>query len=351
MYKVIIVDDEELFRKNLIRKINWEAYGLQFAGEARDGLEALPLIDEVNPYIIFCDIKMPNMDGISLLKQITNIQSIKFIILSGYNDFEFTRQAVKYGAFDYILKPINDDEISGVLLRAVESLDNSLKKQNSNLLHQVELRQKMVERYESLIIHFTESRDISSIVKYIDDFYDNLEDNPDAYNNSYVEFVILANKICAIFKLDAERIIKKFNSETNFFYSNSHKQLLASKVKQIFKEIVEELICSKNTNGRKIVYEVIDYIAGNYNQKLSLEIISKRYFINPAYFSQLFKSVTNENFSTYLIKKRVEKAKELLKAGNFKVHQVANMVGYEDEKHFSQIFKKYAGASPTDYTS
>jgi two-component system, response regulator YesN len=349
MYKVIIVDDEELFRKSFIKKVNWESYNIIVSGEAKDGLEALSLIKEVEPDIIFCDVKMPIKDGITLLKELLNIGNMKFIIISGYNDFEFTKQAVKYGAFDYILKPINDDEISGVLLRAVESLDNSVGKYNNQLMLNIDLRQKMVGKYESLIIHSTESRDIYSIEKYIDDFYDNLDCCPDTYSNSYTEFIILANKICNMFKLDFDKIIKKFSYQTNSLHSYNEKQIIPTKVKRVFKEIVDELICSKNSNGKIIIYEVIDYIASNYNQKLSLEIIAKRYFINPTYFSQLFKSVTNENFSTYLIKKRIEKAKELYRSSNLKMYQVANMVGYEDEKHFSQIFKKYVGLSPTEY--
>jgi two-component system, response regulator YesN len=351
MYKVIIVDDEELFRKNLIKKTDWEGYNLKVSGEARDGVEALSLISLVEPDIIICDIKMPVIDGISLLKQLPKARNVKFIILSGYNDFEFTHQAVKYGAFDYVLKPVNEEEIAGVLIRAVESLDSSIAKNNSNLMLNIKLRNKMVESYESLIIHFAESRDITSINRCIDNFYDSLDIEycPEAYYRLYTEFVILAGKICSMFKLDTRKIIEQFNTQTDFYYSCSQKPLAANKVKDMFSKVVDELICSKNSEGKKIVNEVIEYINVYYNQKLSLEIIAKRYFINPSYFSQLFKSITNENFSTYLINRRISKAKELLSANIFKIYQIANMVGYEDEKHFSQIFKKYVGVSPVDF--
>ena len=351
MYKAIVVDDEEIFRKNLIRKINWEAYNIQIAGEAKDGAEALSLSEEVEPHIIICDIKMPVMDGISLLKQLSNVQGKKFIILSGFNDFEFTSQAVKYGAFDYILKPINVDEISGVLMRAVELLDNSVARSNNNLLSNLELRKIMVENYESLIIHCMESRDISSIDRYIDDFYANLDlkQYPEIYENSYNEFVLLAGKICRMFKLDTKGLLKNTNIPTGLCPSYSQKPVISDRVKQLFRSMVEELLCSKNSEGKKIINMVLEYIEKNYAQKISLEIISKRYFINPSYFSQLFKSTTNENFSAYLIGKRVEKARELLNLKTFKIYQIAEMVGYEDEKHFSQIFKKYTGFSPSEY--
>ena len=351
MYKAIIVDDEDLFRENLIKKVNWSFHNILIAGEANDGKKASFLINEINPQIVICDIKMPVMDGISLLKQLPAGNGVKFIILSGHNDFEFTRQAIKYGAFDYILKPIDEDEISGVLMRAVESLDNNIERNTNNVMMNIELRKKMLDNYESLIIHFVELKDITSIYRYIEDFYDNFEFEryPDAYYTSYTEFVVLANKICSMFKLDSEKIIKSINNPADFHYSQSQKQLAAAKVKKLFMKIVDELVCSKNSEGKKIISEVIEYIETNFSQKISLEIISKKYFINPSYFSQLFKSVTSENFSTYLITKRVEIAKKLLEMGSFKIYQVSEMVGYEDEKHFSQIFKKITGKSPSEY--
>lgn len=101
--------------------------------------------------------------------------------------------------------------------------------------------------------------------------------------------------------------------------------------------------------GKKYVYNVISDIEKNYFGKISLELISKKYYINPSYFSQLFKSVTNETFSNYVIKYRIQKAKELMKIGGLKIYQIAEMVGYEDEKHFSQLFKKNTGISPSEY--
>lgn len=349
MYNVVLIDDDEFFRKNLIQKTDWNSLNLSVAGEAGNGRDALALIRNVKPEIVICDIKMPVMDGITVLKNVEGAPGIKFIILSGFNDFEFTREAIKHGAFDYILKPVQSEEMVGVLIRVCDSLSREKNMQSNHLMTSIAIRKKMVDRYESLLIHFTESRDIRSICNCIDDFYEEFDDeHPDAYQSSYTEFVVVANRICEIFRLDSDFILTQ-TEDSQHQSGADRKQAVREKVKQLYREMIDRLICSKNTEGKKVISEALDYIDRNYHRKLSLEMMSKRYFINSAYFSQLFKSVTNENFSVYLTRKRIEKSKELLAMKSLKVHQVAEMVGYQDEKYFSQIFKRYTGLPPSEY--
>lgn len=350
MYKALIVDDEKVFRETLINRFNWEACNLAVSGEATNGVEALSMIKQMKPEIIICDVKMPFLNGLEVLKYLNYSENIKFIIVSGYNDFEFTRQAIKYGAFDYILKPIDEEELIGVLLRAVESLNRAHARQIEDISFKVKIN-KMLEKHESLLIHYAESRNISSIEKQIDDFFMLLDNSYplEAFQSSYCEFILLANKICDIFKLDGKNILTKFEHYDFSFFTPSLKPEFIESVKEIFREVIDSLVCSKDNEGKKIVREVLDFIEDNYAKKISLEFISRRYHINPAYFSSLFKSVTQVNFSVYLTKKRLSKAMELLADSSFKIYQVAELVGYDDEKYFSQIFKKYTGKSPSEY--
>lgn len=353
MYKVVIADDDSLFRRNLINSIDWNAYGLKVTGEAANGRELLDLVEETTPDIVICDIKMPVMDGISVLKNIPDTERLKFIILSGYNDFEFTKQAIIYGAFDYALKPLDLEELSGILMRAVEVLNESIMQRNHAIELNIELRKFMVGNYESLLIHFIESRDISSICEYIDSFYSGLrpDDLPHVLSSSFTEFLIIMDKACSMFKLDSSRILDKYRQEHSIPYNTNQKHVVAECVKSLFTEIVNQLITVKNSECKRIVDEVVEYIEKNFSEKISLESIAKRYFINPSYFSQVFKSRTNESFTSYLIRVRMEKARELLRLGRLKVYQVAEMVGYNSEKHFCQIFKKYTGLSPTEFSN
>lgn len=137
-YKVVLVDDEEEIRRGIIRRIKWEELGFKIVGEAENGLEALEVIEKTLPDLVIADIKMPFMDGIRLTAEIHDrFPTIKVIILSGFDDFEYAREALKLGVIRYILKPINSIEIH-TLLREVKVLldEEILSKSNLNTLKQ-----------------------------------------------------------------------------------------------------------------------------------------------------------------------------------------------------------------------
>ena len=119
MIRVMIVDDEPYIRQGLKILINWEQYGFSVCAEAANGKEALELMGQNEFDLVITDIKMPNMSGIELLEHTREAISnkISFIILSGFSDFEYAKKAIKYQVVDYILKPVQKEE----LLRVLES--------------------------------------------------------------------------------------------------------------------------------------------------------------------------------------------------------------------------------------
>lgn len=132
MYKIIIVDDEIDVRKGMIDKINFDNLGFKFVGDAENGLEALELIEAENPDLAIIDIKMPYMDGIELASEIyKNYPALKVIILSGFDEFEFARQAIRYNVIDYVLKPVSSNNIVELLQNTKAKLDEEkLKKRD-----------------------------------------------------------------------------------------------------------------------------------------------------------------------------------------------------------------------------
>lgn len=123
MYKVLVVDDEPNIRKGLIHIMDWKHFGCEVVGEAMDGLEGLEKIRELKPDIVIADINMPEMDGLEMIDAARQVVShTKFIILTGYRDFSYLQEALRIGAFDYILKPSKIEKISAVLKKAVVEL-------------------------------------------------------------------------------------------------------------------------------------------------------------------------------------------------------------------------------------
>lgn len=117
MIKVLLVDDEPNIRKGLKILINWERLGYNIIAEASNGREALLLIEKHNPQLVITDIKMPEVSGLDLIKECKNSNfSTMFIILSGHNEFNLAREALHLGAYKYLLKPLDEEELEETLL-------------------------------------------------------------------------------------------------------------------------------------------------------------------------------------------------------------------------------------------
>ncbi|MBY9080697.1 response regulator transcription factor [Paenibacillus sp. HN-1] len=124
MMKVVIVDDEPKLRQGLQTLIPWESLGFTVAATAGNGKEALKVIGEEVPEVIVADIRMPVMDGLQLIRHLrSNGQQSHFIILSGYADFEYAQQAIRYGVDGYLLKPVNISEMSETLKLVRERIE------------------------------------------------------------------------------------------------------------------------------------------------------------------------------------------------------------------------------------
>ncbi|WP_336788165.1 response regulator transcription factor [Paenibacillus sp. MMO-177] len=117
MYKVLLVDDEIFVRKGLRNLIDWETLGYDICDEAGNGQEAIEKIELLKPDLVIADIRMPVLDGLELIRKITEegVYSPTFIIVSGYHDFQYAQRALRYGVHDYILKPIDEAELESTL--------------------------------------------------------------------------------------------------------------------------------------------------------------------------------------------------------------------------------------------
>ena len=123
-YKVIVVDDEMLIRKRIIYGFEWEELGYEIEDEAGDGSQALALMEKKTYDLAIVDIAMPEINGIELARRIRERQyQTHIIFLTGHSDFQYARQAVKYGVFNYILKPIDGEEFINVLTELREKID------------------------------------------------------------------------------------------------------------------------------------------------------------------------------------------------------------------------------------
>ena len=141
MLKVFLVEDEFVMREGIKNNIDWNSHGYEFCGEASDGELAFPMIQKLNPDIVITDIKMPFMDGLELSRLIKKeLPFTEIIILSGYEEFEYAKEAIKIGVSQYLTKPINGEE----LLREVDLLAEKISEKRKER----EIREKYVREME-----------------------------------------------------------------------------------------------------------------------------------------------------------------------------------------------------------
>lgn len=125
MYKVMLIDDEPIIVEGLSRSIAWDKWNCQIVATAHDGLEGRKLIEENRPNIIFMDISMPEMDGLSMLAGLhSQFPDLEVCVLTGYRDFEYAQQAIRLGVTRFLLKPSNMDELE----EAIQTMCSNLKK-------------------------------------------------------------------------------------------------------------------------------------------------------------------------------------------------------------------------------
>ncbi len=137
-YKIMLVDDEEEVRTSIIRKIDWQDAGFEVIGDAENGKEALEKIEQNEPDVVLTDIRMPYMDGLEMAEMIRQrYPSMKLVIFSGFDEFEYAKKAIKLNVIEYILKPVNVEELTAILKKIKKSLDEEIaQKRNVNLLRE-----------------------------------------------------------------------------------------------------------------------------------------------------------------------------------------------------------------------
>ncbi|RGZ00593.1 response regulator [Clostridium sp. AM58-1XD] len=138
LYRIMLVDDEEEVRKSIIKKIDWEAAGFQVVGDAENGEDALEKLENLEADVVLTDIRMPYMDGLTLTEKISQKYPFtKVVIFSGFDDFEYAQKAIKLNVTEYILKPVNVEELTAILKKIKKNLDEEIEqKRNVNTLRE-----------------------------------------------------------------------------------------------------------------------------------------------------------------------------------------------------------------------
>lgn len=357
MFKVLLVDDEPFVTKALKMLINWENFGYNICGEASNGEKAIKLIEEEKPDIVITDIRMPKIDGLQLIKysiEKLNINT-KFIILSGYEDFKYAQQAIRYGVKDYLLKPIDEDELVKRLRKLLLELNVADKHINEKFYEDVKdcnftYSFENVLGVNSLVDAIEKNNEID-IKNLVNDIFDYFHEKLSAIE---VIEVYINNLIVEIMK-----IIKDVNGDVDEFVLK-HCQFVGLLKNLCFKEVKQKTLelclessayikLLKSNNSRGVINEVEKFIKKHYMEDINLKLLSEKFYINPVYLGQQFKKYFGKHFNDYLNEIRIEEAKKILARTNKKIYEVAECVGYKNTDYFVGRFQKSVNMSPSEY--
>lgn len=346
MKSILIVDDEYFIKQSLTKIIGRLELPFHIIGCVDNGLEALEIIETVQPDLLITDINMPLMDGFELIQEIKNRKLIMdIIILSGYNDFDYVQSALQYRVQDYWLKPIKPEKVQATLLKLQEEWkekEEDIKQRSKSLPKIMTLAQQLINQVWSL-----QQEVISQHLNEFHQFAKDAVQEQKNYNLSqiYYDFIVLLDE--EIFRVSQNQIDMKAALECK--WSGTHIELI-DQLNQTIYNLCDFIRQKRNLGYSKLMNEAIQFVSLHYqDDNLSLPIIANHLNISPAHFSRLFKQNTGTTFSHYLIEYRLMKAKELLTQPSVKAIDVCYQVGYQDYPHFTKAFKKKYNVSPTDF--
>ncbi|NRF93777.1 response regulator [Paenibacillus frigoriresistens] len=342
MIKTLIVDDEEWNRDLIKRFGNWEAYGMELIGEAENGLEAIQIIERLKPDVVITDMRMPGMDGVELLQQINDrFGEIKIIVISGYDDFVYTKQAILAQAKDYLLKPINPTELNEVLLKCKREID-SLSNSQELFGLDIELMKIVKNVMPSLALNFADLN-----TEKIQDIFHQLVNQLEDYRSLlafeleriYQEYMFLLNELMA----------KNLYDGTPISYVKTHFPSCLLMIQDLtgkYISTMEALIVQRKNKNKLNLSDIRAYIENNFTRAITVEKIAQVFFVSYVYLSRSFKSEFGLNITDYIQQLRMDKAKEWIVIDQIPIKVVAEMCGYEDVAYFYKVFKKYFGIAP-----
>ncbi len=159
MIKVLLVDDEQFIRQGLKCLVDWENYGCQVVAEAENGMEAIHILEETDIDLVFVDIKMPGMTGMELISYVRKnmFRQTRFVILTGYADFQYARKALQMNVLDYILKPVQEEELKNILRKINQEYQKQ--QQNEQEKYHFHIAKVMLGKFSS--------EDLEQVKKYL----------------------------------------------------------------------------------------------------------------------------------------------------------------------------------------
>lgn len=377
MLRVLLIDDEPFILQGLSVIVDWNNEGFEIVGCASDATKALDIIEKKNPDLIITDIKMPQMSGLELIEKVRtqNLSDAYFVLLSGYNDFEYAKRALQNECLDYMLKPVDKKELLSVLEK-VKSKKNSEEHIMDRMGNEISLEaQRLINSFTNFdlndvsedgnswnlfdkgvdkaqldaLIKSVEINQKDEIELYAAGLYKKLQNIDGPVYNMIIHYMLF--QLISLASSEDETInhqeIYQFISENAFMqvgYDDGCEHMI-----KLMKDYGDYLSQLRGKQGQGVLGQIEVYLKENYKENITLKDLGKKYYINAAYLGQLFKKQYGESFKDYLNKIRIEKSEKLLLNTDMKIYEIAEEIGYKDIDYFINKFIAINGCTPTKF--
>lgn len=316
---------------------------------APNGKKAFELMNKKKYDVVFTDIRMPIMDGLQLLRNIKKYKLCKCVVLlSKFPDFTYAREGIVLGAFDYLIKPLNEEQMIDLLRRIKEFLDEELQeKSEKKELYWINIEEDKKRVIKFLLLGDYEAEKIFKNI--IENLYSLLADNG-------IKADIALKKIYINIIHEVYNNYKWLNKYLNIDFFESIDYLNESSkdsIKEMYIRKIRWLLDFLNklsfNSSDELIKQVSEYILENPDSNLKLKVIAEKFYVNNTYLSNLFRKKLGIGFNEYVTIVKMERAKYLLINTNLKAYEIAYKIGYNDKNYFSKLFRNYFGKSPSEY--
>ena len=360
---VLIVDDQEKILEATKKLVNWEKLHVDKVCTANSAFAAKEILQEQRVDIMLTDIEMPGEDGIALQKwQAEEYPYIYCIFLTSHADFAYAKEAIRGGAFDYIVQPASIPEIEETIGRCLEHLEQrTYYMQKSNRYDALtehaecpEERKPDSGRWGKWLIRgdyaLLRNQAVNLLHLARQDGYLTIR-----YRQQIIHaFLEACSVVCYEKKIDQEAFFSEqfaYEDMIQSFYSDEELiEAIDKSLHNYEKELVKnEGREEENYTVQERIREVVCYLEENMDRMISRREAAKYVFLNEDYFSRMFRKETGMGFKEYLLKIKMDYAGKLLANTTMPVTLIASKVGYENFTNFSQMFRKMMGITPTEY--
>ena len=329
----VVVADDEILALNGISNLIEKTEGFQVVGKASNGRECLDLIKKNSPELVITDIKMPVMDGLSMIEQcVQQNLPVSIIVISAYDDRDYLRAAIRCPlVYDYLFKPFRNEEFFAAL-------------QGASGFHRKYAVEHNDESGMALLVSNIFNNDFPSIEKYLSEFFSQDTSLQEMKNHCYGWIMYVHN---AVF---ADNKTRSFDSRRtmNKVFEAKEIEELQEVISRYMKGCCDRFVL--NDNVTVLVKSCLRIMQREYdNEDLNLNYCANKLDVTSSYLSGRFSRDMNQSFSVYLNTLRMDKAREMLKNVSLKVYEIAERVGITDVSYFNKLFRDYEGKTPLQY--